>query len=93
MIKTIFDNIKEPIISEKSKMMEKYKKITFIVNKKVQKSTIRYQMEKKMNIKIIKVNTLIYKSTSKNIKNIKGKTKSFKKTIITTKERKNLNFL
>ncbi len=58
--------IKYPLSTEKSiRLMETENKLTFIVDKKAKKSEIKKAAEELFKIKVLKVNTLIYKGKKK----------------------------
>jgi large subunit ribosomal protein L23 len=57
-----------PIATEKSMLaMEKENKLTFMVAKKANKSQIREEVEKRFDLKVLKINTVITKNGKKAI--------------------------
>ena len=89
--------IKKPLITEKfSTLGEKENKFGFIVDKKATKDEIKREVEKLYGVEVKCVNTMIYlgkpksRYTKKNI--INGRTRSFKKAIISLKEGQNIDF-
>lgn len=81
----------EPIITEKmTDVSEKLNQFGFIVEKKANKVEIKKAVEKLYNVTVESVNTMVYggKRKSRYTKTglIRGKTKSFKKAIITLAE-------
>ncbi|MEM0155506.1 MAG: 50S ribosomal protein L23 [Thermoplasmataceae archaeon] len=57
-----------PIATEKSMLaMEKENKLTFLVLKKASKSQIKEEVEKRFELKVLKVNTVITKNGKKAI--------------------------
>ena len=59
-MKTFYDVIKRPLITEKTfDLIEKENKLVFIVERRANKSQIKRAIEKIHNVKVIKVNTLI----------------------------------
>ena len=81
----------EPIITEKmTDVSEKLNQFGFIVEKKANKVEIKKAVEKLYNVTVESVNTMVYggKRKSRHTKTglIRGKTKSFKKAIITLAE-------
>ena len=89
--------IKRPLITEKySAMAEKENKYGFVVDKKASKETIKKEIEKIYNVDIVSINTMIYggraksRYTKKNI--ISGRTRAFKKAVVTLKEGQMIDF-
>jgi large subunit ribosomal protein L23 len=87
----------EPIITEK--MTEKSTKLHqygFIVDMKTNKVEIKKAVEKLYNVTVDSVNTMIYDGDRRNRYTrrgfIKGKTKSFKKAIVTLSEGETIDF-
>lgn len=81
----------EPIITEKmTDKSEKLNQFGFIVDKKANKVEIKKAVEKLYNVSVDSVNTMVYGGKRKNRFTktglIKGKTKSFKKAIVTLVE-------
>lgn len=65
-METFFKIIKRPLVTEKTfDLIEKENKLTFIVDRVVNKSQIRKAVEKIHNVKVIKVNTMITPSGEK----------------------------
>jgi large subunit ribosomal protein L23 len=78
----------EPIITEKmTGKADKLNQYGFIVDKTTNKVEIKKAVEKLYNVTVESVNTMIYGGTRRNRHTkagmIKGKTKSFKKAIVT----------
>jgi large subunit ribosomal protein L23 len=89
--------IERPIISEKmSAVTDKLNQYGFIVNKKSNKIQIKEAVEKMYDVEVVSVNTMIYpgKSKSRATKSgyIQGRTKSFKKAIVTLAEGQTIDF-
>ena len=87
----------EPIITEKmTGISEKLNQFGFIVEKKANKVEIGKAVEKLYNVIPVSVNTMIYggKRKSRHTKSglIKGKTKSYKKAIVTLAEGDTIDF-
>ena len=89
--------IKKPLITEKfSALGEKESKFGFIVDKRATKDEIKREVEKLYGVEVTSVNTMIYlgkpksRYTKRNIVN--GKTRNFKKAIISLKEGQNIDF-
>ena len=84
-----------PILSEKSSMiMERHNKYLFKVDVLANKFEIKREIEKRFNVKIIKVATMNFKGKSKNttirsgghVLRSSGKKSSWKKAVITLQE-------
>lgn len=87
----------EPIITEKmTDQSEKLNQFGFIVEKKANKVEIKKAVEKLYNVTVDSVNTMVYggKRKTRNTKSgvIKGKTKSYKKAIITLADGDTIDF-
>ena len=87
----------EPIVTEKAnKLSEKLNRFTFRVSPDANKFQIKDLIEKLYGVKVVAVNTSIYrgKNKSRYTKSglIKGKTNSFKKAIITLAEGDKIDF-
>ncbi len=87
----------EPIITEKmTEKSEKLNQFGFIVEKKANKVEIKKAVEKLYNVTVDSVNTMVYggKRKTRNTKSgvIKGKTKSYKKAIITLADGDTIDF-
>ena len=91
------DILIEPIITEKmTEQSEKLNQFGFIVEKKANKVEIKKAVEKFYNVTVDSVNTMVYggKRKTRNTKSgvIKGKTKSYKKAIITLADGDTIDF-
>lgn len=83
----INDIIIAPLITEKvSTMASDGKTYVFKVNKKANKYEIKNAIEKAFGVHVVNVNTLITKPKDKRVGKYTGKTKTFKKAIITLKD-------
>ena len=52
--------IKNPLSTEKAvRLMEKENKLVFIVNRNANKNEVRNAVEKLLNVKVVKINTLV----------------------------------
>lgn len=85
-----YDVIVKPVMTEKSYAGIQGKVYTFIVNKDATKVDIKNAVKDIFKVEVAKVNTMIYKPTTKtqNTKSgrTKGKTASYKKAIVTLTE-------
>ena len=86
MIKDYTDIIIAPVITEKSAMNAEKNVYTFKVSKTATKTEIKWAVEKAFNVKVTNVNTLNTKPKDKRVGKYTGKTKTYKKAIITLAE-------
>ena len=80
------DSIHSPLITEKASGMSEQNKVIFKVHENASKKTIKKNIEKIFNVKIIKINTINKKSKSKIIRGKQGFKKGFKKAVVTLKK-------
>ena len=85
-MKTAYDIIKRPIITEQSMESASFKKYTFEVAKTSNKVEIRQAVEAIFNVTVTKVNTLNVKSKPKRMRGAAGRTRTWKKAMVTLKE-------
>ncbi len=86
-----------PVVTEKfTNLGEKLNKYAFIVDRNANKLEIKKAVEEMYDVEIAEVNTMQYagKNKSRFTKTgvIKGRTKSFKKAIVTLKEGEKIDF-
>lgn len=72
-----------PVITERSFDMQEYNRFTFEVAKTASKIEIAKAVEEIFDVKVLKVNTVNVKSKKKRMRNIEGKTRTWKKAIVT----------
>ena len=87
-----YDIIKRPLLTEKSNSFENLGKYVFIVNSKSNKLQVKKAVEQVFNVKVTKVNVINMDGKAKIFKGRKGKRSSYKKAIITTKDKKKIEF-
>ena len=75
-----------PVITERSFDMQEYNRFTFEVAKTASKIEIAKAVEEIFDVKVLKVNTVNVKSKKKRMRNIEGKTRTWKKAIVTLVE-------
>lgn len=85
-MKSIYDILLRPVVTEKSTSLLQQNKYTFIVDPKANKTEIKQAVEKIFNVKVEKVNTMRVKGKYKRVRNIPGKTPEVKKAIVTLKK-------
>ena len=86
MIKDYTDIIIAPVITEKAAANAEKNVYTFKVVKNATKSEIKWAIEKAFNVKVTNVNTLVTKPKDKRVGKYTGKTKTYKKAIVTLKD-------
>ena len=85
-MKTPYDVIIAPIISEKSMDDAASKKYTFKVDVKANKSEIKAAVEEAFGVEVIRVNTANFLGKIKRQGRFVGKTSDYKKAIVTLSE-------
>jgi len=80
------DVIIAPVITEKSMKAQNAGIYTFKVAKSANKIQIKDAIEKYFNVKVASVNTINTKSKAKRVGRYTGKTKTYKKAIVTLKD-------
>ena len=75
-----------PIISERSFDMQELNRFTFEVDKRASKIEIAKAVEEIFDVTVIKVNTINVKPKTKRVRYVAGKTRSWKKAIVTLAE-------
>ena len=86
MATTAYDIIKRPIITEQSMEQTEMKRYTFEVAKTANKIEIAKAVEQIFGVKVVRVNTLTVKPKTKRVRYVAGKTRSWKKAIVTLAE-------
>ena len=89
--------LRKPIVSEKyTALGEKHHQFGFIVDKKASKDQIKAEVEKVYDVKVDEIRTMVYAGKSKTRYSkktfIHGKTRGFKKAIVTLKEGNTIDF-
>ena len=79
------DIIIAPVVTEKSASSNQNGIYTFKVAKNATKTQIKNVIEKQFNVHVEKVNTLITKPKDRRVGRYTGKTKTYKKAIVTLK--------
>ena len=75
-----------PIVSERSYSLMEENKYTFEVAKDANKYQIKDAVEEIFNVKVARVNTLRVKPKTKRVRYVAGKTRSWKKAVVTLAE-------
>ena len=83
---TAHEIIIRPIVTERSFAQMEQNKYTFEVAKKANKYQIRDAVEELFNVHVTSVNTMNVKPKTKRVRYVAGKTRSWKKAIVTVAE-------
>ena len=85
-MKDYTDIIIAPVITEKSASNAENNVYTFKVAKSATKTEIKWAIEKAFNVSVAKINTLNTKPKDKRVGKYTGKTKTYKKAMVTLQE-------
>ena len=91
-MKNYTDIIIAPVITEKAAYATEKNVYTFKVNKDANKIEIKKAIEEAFKVTVLSVNTLITKSKDKRVGKYTGKTKTYKKAIVTLKDGDKIEF-
>ena len=91
-MKDFTDIIYSPVITEKSALSAEKGVYTFKVAGSANKTQIKKAIEQAFNVKVISVNTLNTKSKKKRVGRYTGKTKTYKKAIVTLASGQSIEF-
>ena len=83
---TAHEIIIRPVVSERSFYEMEQNKYTFEVHKDANKFQIKDAVEEIFGVKVTRVNTLIVKPKTKRVRYVAGKTRSWKKAVVTVAE-------
>ena len=83
---TAHEIIIRPIVSEASFDKMELNKYTFEVARNANKYQIKDAVEEIFDVKVARVNTLIVKPKTKRVRYVAGKTRSWKKAVVTLAE-------
>ena len=83
---TAHELIIRPVVSERSFSEMEQNKYTFEVHKDANKFQIKDAVEEIFGVKVTRVNTLIVKPKTKRVRYVAGKTRSWKKAVVTVAE-------
>lgn len=75
-----------PVVSERSYSKMEENKYTFEVAKNANKYQIKDAVEELFNVKVTRVNTLAVKPKTKRVRYVAGKTRTWKKAVVTLRE-------
>ena len=91
-MKDYTDIIYSPVITEKSATASEKGVYTFKVAGSANKTQIKKAIEQAFNVKVTNVNTLNTKSKKKRVGKYTGKTKTYKKAIVTLASGQSIEF-
>lgn len=83
---SVYNVIIRPVVSERTFDLMGQNKYTFEVAKDAPKEEIRDAVEKIFNVRVVKVNTVNVKPKNKRVRFVQGKTRTWKKAIVTIAE-------
>ncbi len=81
-----YDVLKKPVVSEKTMSLLAENKYTFLVNPDANKIEIKHAVEKAFSVKVTDVKTISVKGKKKRVGRHVGKTSDKKKAIVTLKD-------
>ncbi len=83
-MKDLYQVIKRPVITEKSNKQKEFSnQIAFEVDRRANKIEIKQAIERLFNVKVLKVNTLRIEGKEKSMGRARGRTRHWKKAIVT----------
>ena len=85
-MKTPYDVLKRPVVTERSMDDSAEKKYTFIVDKRANKTEIKNAVEEAFGVQVVKVNTANFDGKLKRQGRTQGYTPSYKKAIVKLSE-------
>ena len=86
MYKDAHTIIIRPVITERSTDMMELNRYTFEVDKRASKIEITQAIEELFDVKVLKVNTSNVKSKPKRVRYVPGRTRTWKKAVVTLAE-------
>jgi len=86
-----FDIIRVPVITEKAgDAKDELNKVTFLIDPRVSKATVRKAVENAFGVKVVKVNVMNYKGKKKKFGRLEGRRPDRKKAVVTLSEGDNI---
>ena len=82
----LYDQLINPIVTEKSTNLSEQDKVVFKVNKTANKKVLKKNIEKLFKVNVLKINIINKQSRKKITRGKKVKVKGYKKAIITLKK-------
>ncbi len=92
-MKNIYGIIRRPIVTEKGNIQkDEENKVTFEVDRNVNKVEIKYAVQRLFNVKVCAVNTMRMTGKKKRVGRIVGKKSDWKKAVVTLKQGDKIEF-
>lgn len=92
-MRDLYQVVKRPVVTEKSnKQKELSNQIAFEVDRRANKIEIKQAIERLFNVKVLKVNTLRVEGKEKRMGRTKGRTRQWKKAIVTLRAGDHIEF-
>ena len=82
-MKTIWDVLKTPVITEKATLLSEKNQVVFRVPLSATKKDVKEAVEKLFNVKVAAVNTVVRKGKTKNFRGRPGKRADHKNAVVT----------
>ena len=82
----LYDKVLSPVVTEKSTNLSQQNKITFKVPRKLNKKTIKKNIEKIFKVNVTKINIINKQNRKKIVRGRQVKVQGYKKAIITLKK-------
>jgi len=93
-MKSMYDVIKRPIVTEKATVQkENSNQVSFEVDRRANKIEIKQAVEKLFKVKVLAVNTMTVKGKVKRMGRFTGKRPDWKKAVVTLNKGEALPFL
>ena len=87
----LYDKVLSPVVTEKSTNLSQQNKITFKVPRKLNKKTIKKNIEKIFKVNVNKINIINKQNRKKIVRGRQVKVQGYKKAIITLKKGQNID--
>ena len=81
-MRTVWDIIKSPVITEKATAVSESNQVVFKVRRDATKPEIKAAVEQLFGVKVLAVNTILRKGKAKTFRGMKGKQQDVKKAIV-----------
>ena len=88
---SLYDNILNPLVTEKSPNLSEMNKVVFKVNRYSNKNSVKRSIEKIFKVNVIKVNIINKQNRLKIVRGKKVRVQGYKKAIVTLKKGQNID--
>ena len=88
---SLYDNILNPLVTEKSTNLSEMNKVVFKVNRYSNKNSVKRSIEKIFKVNVIKVNIINKQNRLKIVRGKKVRVQGYKKAIVTLKKGQNID--